>query len=649
VTRTTRAIAWATLVALAAFQAYAHRFVVGPDGVSYLDLSDAIVTGQWSRLLNLYWSPLFPALIGVARAITRVGAEHEIVVVHVVNLLAFGGMFAAFEYMLTSILSLTRDVRHSALGKRWGSAWSYALFGAFALTMLPMELTTPDVLNATLTFVAFGAMLRLRASAQPATRDAIALGAALGLAALAKSFMVPWAVVCFVTLAIAFGRRGLRPIVVAVGVWLAFVLPWSAALSAKAGRFTFGDAGRLTYVWFVNMEHAPAEGGVPPDARTARTEAILPGVGISNDTGYTDPMWADPARWNASLRPKVRLSDQLKTMKVFHVFYVDNLAPLLFLIFLIAVAPRGSRREIWAKGWIIYVPAAVGLVAYAMVVVTSRYVMPFILTGTLMLLATTPVARRLRPLHALLGLAVPVALESMVPLTLRSMWLITATIGGTLTAALVKARSAAVWVPVALVGAVVTLVFFPPSFPSLLRLAAAGLVVLFWRASLAAIRQWRSVAFAQRTFAGLMLLISILMIYRLWNRADQDLDALAKAAAPNYGNLPWKIAQDLVSHGITPGTRIALIGPHAESYWARTGRLHIVGSVPRNRVGEFWTLPKADQERLLAEFAANGATVAVATLGIAGQPPDSTWRPVKYRGRVRFLTRPAGDSLRLRD
>src|SRR5205085_3133246 len=65
VPRPTRIVAWAVLLALAAFQAYAHRYVIGPDGVSYLDLSDAVVTGHWSRLLNLYWSPLYPVLIGI--------------------------------------------------------------------------------------------------------------------------------------------------------------------------------------------------------------------------------------------------------------------------------------------------------------------------------------------------------------------------------------------------------------------------------------------------------------------------------------------------------------------------------------------------------------------------------------------------------
>ena len=107
--------AWAILVALAAFQAYAQRFVIGPDGISYLDLSDAVVTGNWSRLLNLYWSPLYPALIGAGRAITGVGAQNEIPLVHAVNVVCVVAMVQA-------IVMTIRAVRHGSMG-----VWTIAL------------------------------------------------------------------------------------------------------------------------------------------------------------------------------------------------------------------------------------------------------------------------------------------------------------------------------------------------------------------------------------------------------------------------------------------------------------------------------------------------------------------------------------------
>ena len=91
-----------------------------------------------------------------------------------------------------------------------------------------------------------------------------------------------------------------------------------------------------------------------------------------------------------------------------------------------------SRRDIWRGGWMVYVPAIIGLVAYSMVLVTSRYVMPFVVTGALTLLATTPLARRILPTHLAIGFAVPLILEAALPASLKSMWFIASVVGAVL-------------------------------------------------------------------------------------------------------------------------------------------------------------------------------------------------------------------------
>ena len=182
---------------------------------------------------------------------------------HAVNAAAFLATFAAYEYFLAPVLDMTAETRHAVLGGRWGRAIAYGLFICVAFTLTPIELTTPDLLAAAATFIALGALLRLRRSPSDAAA-AVALGASLGLGALAKSFMIPWAFVCFVVLAVALLKSGLKPLVSAVVVWLIFVGPWTVLLSRAAGRLTFGDTGRLTYAWFVNNRDAPSLGGVPP-------------------------------------------------------------------------------------------------------------------------------------------------------------------------------------------------------------------------------------------------------------------------------------------------------------------------------------------------------------------------------------------------
>ena len=155
-----RPAAWALLLALAAFQAYAHRYVIGPDGMSYLDLSDAVTQGDWRRLLDLYWSPGYPFLIGLARLVTGSGPRTEIAVMHAVNFVGFAAMLAAFEYLLRGVIAIR--VPRSALSERWAEAIAYGLFAFLAFTMTPLELTTPDLFSDAAILLAFGAMLRLR-------------------------------------------------------------------------------------------------------------------------------------------------------------------------------------------------------------------------------------------------------------------------------------------------------------------------------------------------------------------------------------------------------------------------------------------------------------------------------------------------------
>jgi hypothetical protein len=272
-----------------------------------------------------------------------------------------------------------------------------------------------------------------------------------------------------------------------------------------------------------------------------------------------------------------------------------------------------------------------------MVVVTTRYVMPFVLSGTLVLLATIPLARRMLPLTVLVGLAIPVGLEALLPRTISGLSLVTSMIGGMLGAVLVSASRPIVWGVVAAIAMVATRVVFPVAFASLIWAGAGALTLFIWRLSLAAVRGHRTAWFARRTEAALALLFTVVVAFRLGIRLNQDREAMDRAARPAWGNVSWNIATELAAHGITPGTRVAVIGPHAESYWARTARLHIVASVPRNRVSEFWQLSQAGQDSLLAEFASAGATYAIATLGVPEIPPDSSWQAVKFHGRIRKL------------
>ena len=110
-----RVAAWVALLALAVTQAWLFRHEISPDGVAYLDLSDAIVDGRIGDLVNAYWSPAYAFAIGLVRlllASTPLGApQWEFALVHVVNVGAFMLALAAFEWLLHAL---------DDAGARWG-------------------------------------------------------------------------------------------------------------------------------------------------------------------------------------------------------------------------------------------------------------------------------------------------------------------------------------------------------------------------------------------------------------------------------------------------------------------------------------------------------------------------------------------------
>ncbi len=623
-------------IILAVLQAYAHRYAVSPDGVSYLDLSDAVVNGRLSDLVNLYWSPLYPFLIGVGRAVAGAAPAREVPVTHAVNVVAFVGLLAAFEYFVIKIFELAAHEPRSALRGVWGTACTYGLFAFIALTLDPLELTTPDLLSNAAILVALGAMLRLHDTPRE-RRHAIVLGAALGLGMLAKSFLVPWAFVCFAVMAIDLRRAAVRPLLTAGVVWLVLVAPWTAILSARAGRLTFGDAGRLTYGWYVNGQDAPSLHVAAPGARAADTDALLPGIGVPGDAAGTNPMWFDPARWNQPVRPHFSFSDEIATVRSMGAALVSSISLLTWILFMLCVAPAESRRRAWSRAWVVVVPCLAGIAAYTLVILTARYIMAFLLATILIALATVPVARRIHPAALLVGIVVALLPLAISPTTRFGLAFAVACTAAMLTGALVPTRRHVLWVVAVEMAFLFSMILFGPGDLGTLRIAAAGLAIAIWVLGRGAIRRGTSHRFAYGLQMGLVFSAGLVFAGRLALRVSRDAGAAIKATS---GSPETRIAADLAAHGVVPGTPIALIGPHAESYWARTARVKIVANVPDPIVPTYWMLPAARRDSILARFAERGARVAIVTRPPDHGPLDASWTPLRYGGWMRQLTTP---------
>jgi hypothetical protein len=375
-----------------------NRTYMNPDGVSYLDLGDAIMRGDWGSAINGYWSPLYPALLGAGLALMRPPLHYEFPAVHALTLLCYVFTLASFHFFLTGMLG-RKTIQ--VTGYRPLPSWaflsiSYALFIWAMLELIGPQLVTPDMCVAGFVFLATGFLLRMRAGA-PGINLFVRLGLVLGLAYLTKAVMFPFAFVFF-AVALVIGRDR-KVIVPAIAGCIAFVIvsaPFIGMLSHNKGRFTFGDTGRLNYSFLVNVtqnvhwQGEPVGSGTPVHA----TRKIFDHPGVyefAQPVLGTYAAWSDPSYWNEGLKMRFNLKQQIhrlnrSMMHYFSLLFVSQAAPLVGLLVLYSLSLQPSVVSLNAFRPILFV-AGIPLVIYAFLSTETRFTAAFILVLWVTLLA----------------------------------------------------------------------------------------------------------------------------------------------------------------------------------------------------------------------------------------------------------------------
>src|SRR5215469_5403987 len=257
--QTLRVLAWLITICAGFVQAWASRFWISPDGNSYLDIASAYLHGDWSNAVNAYWSPLFSWLLALSFGVFRPSPFWESTAIHLLNLAGLLLSLRTFEFFFCAFLRLQAKWRSLGEPKETLAeiGWwilGYALFLSTSLLLLSVVNTTPDVWVAVFTYLVAGLILRIAANGG-SVRLFIALGFVLGCAYLTKTVYFP---LSFLFLLVAWlASRDLRKTLrqAALG-FLAFALvagSWVATLSRAKQRFTFGDVGRLTFVFFYDQ------------------------------------------------------------------------------------------------------------------------------------------------------------------------------------------------------------------------------------------------------------------------------------------------------------------------------------------------------------------------------------------------------------
>jgi hypothetical protein len=375
-------------IALAIAEAWINRYAINGDGVSYLDVSDTYLRGDWAAAINGYWSPLYSWCVGFALYVIKPSIWWELITVHVVNLIIYVGVLFSFRFFLHSVMGSMREESGPSDDSLLLPAWiffglGYGIFLWASLVLIGTVYVTPDLMVAGLLILIGGYLVRLR---RHESYGKFALfGALTGFAYLGKAIMFPlgfgWLAILLFSGRIS--KRRVFGVLLSTFLFLMVSLPFIGALSKAKGRFTFGDSGRLNYAGMVSPNSPPKhwqgepEGsGVPKHATRQLLEK--PAVyEFAAPVAGTYPPWYDPSYWNEGVKWSFRLRAQIRVLVQSGLKYtkmlVDQLGLFAGMLIFILWGGAPTRRAI-VSNWPLMAAAGLSIMAYSLVLVTSRYV-----------------------------------------------------------------------------------------------------------------------------------------------------------------------------------------------------------------------------------------------------------------------------------
>jgi hypothetical protein len=388
---------WILALVLGGTEAWITRHAMNPDGIVYLDLSDACLRRDWSMVINGCYNPLYPGLLGLARVIANPSPYSEFPLVHLVNFGIYLGALASFEFFLHH-LTVFKDGAIATAAKKarvtfpaW--AWvslSYAAFLWAVFGLVTVWKSTPDMCIALVIFLACGIILRIRSQAADWKPYAF-LGIVLGFGYLTKAVIFPLAMVFLLLnlFPLRHSKSRLRGLAISLMLFCVISGPFIVALSASRGRFTIGDAGRLNYFWFVNggtrfihWQGGSSDNGIPlhPTRRIFDKPAVYE---FGTPFSATYPPAYDPSYWYEGMTPHFDLWGQLhvlvSSMEAYWRMIKDVLPGLVVMLLMVLYGMR--KQSTWISDvfrcWPLVLPAITALGMYSVTHVEPRYVGPF--------------------------------------------------------------------------------------------------------------------------------------------------------------------------------------------------------------------------------------------------------------------------------
>jgi hypothetical protein len=374
---------------LGAASAWLARQSNNPGGISYLDIADAYMRGDFANAINGYWSPLYSLLLGPALVIFRPGPYYEASVAHLVNFLIYFAAMVTFDRFLQAVIHRSRGENGA-----WMPEWVWILFGysAFvwsALILINVRYLSADLLMAVFVFGAAAILVRMQDGPVSLGQGAL-FGATLGLGYLSKAAMFPLSFMFFAAALVSRleWRRNVPAVAAALTAFFLVISPFVVALSLQKGRPTFGDAGKLVYAWYVNdvIQYAHWQGEAPgrgvavhPDRRIHEHPDVFE---YATPIAGTHPIWYDPTYWHEGLEWHFDLKNQVRALieaaKVYWDLALEASAPLLAICVLLSLGSRKDLFERLGRQWYLLGTGILPFAMFAVVHAETRFVGAFL-------------------------------------------------------------------------------------------------------------------------------------------------------------------------------------------------------------------------------------------------------------------------------
>jgi hypothetical protein len=293
---------WAIALLLGLIQAWVNRFYMGNDGVSYLDMADAYLRGDWHTALNGSWNPLYAWLIGLDFLVFRPSPYWEYPAVQLLNFGVYAVTVVSFEYFLRGLLAWKRG---DAVAVR---VIAYGLFLWSALILIRVWTVNADMLVAASLYAALGLLLRAHNAKAASVPTSVLLGMTLAIGYYSKAVMFPLSLaLLLIALIVLRWRRTL----IAAFVFSLLSAPLILGVSKSAGHLTFGDTGRVNYAWYVNgvasrwWQGGPSGSGQPkhPPRIALDSPRVYEFGGVFPEVTY--PIWYDFSYWYQGLQVRI--------------------------------------------------------------------------------------------------------------------------------------------------------------------------------------------------------------------------------------------------------------------------------------------------------------------------------------------------------